>query len=161
MPPGETPRLFLDASTALRWVIPIEQADLPPTVSRTARAVQQGGELRFVGKVYGGPEDSYLIETAYPDIAADHLRRLIVAADGRVILRSHSLPRADLPGQLLAEITSMGELETLEFVEGEGPSYYRATIIETGGARRVKSYSQAGELLWETRVLLVHTSVSL
>lgn len=158
--PEQNPRLFLAADQAPYWVIPIAYSDLPTIVSRTARAVQPGGELRFTGKVYGGPEDAYLIETVYAEIADDHLRRMIIASDGRVLLRSHSLPKSDLPEELAARIAAKGKLETLEFVAGDGPSYYRVTILDADGARRVRSYTLAGDPLWQARVLTIEASVS-
>lgn len=160
LPGGKTARLYVDANQAPRWVVPLDEDALPSIVRRTAQTVQPDGTLHFVGRVYGGPEGIYIVEKRYPAQGEDHLRRVIISNDGSVILRSHSLPIDRAPDPVAARIAARGDLEALEYVEGEGMNYFRATILEAGAVRRVMSYTAEGDLLWGARLLPVEASIS-
>jgi len=159
LPTGQVPRLYLTAGEPPRWALPMPYDEFPSSVGRTVETVLQDGELRFAGRVYGGPEDAYLVEKLYPVLGSHHLRRALVASDGRVLLRSHTLPIAEAPDPVAKRISARGELESLEFVEGRASSYYRAIILEAGALRRVRAYTPEGSLLRVARLLSVQANV--
>jgi len=153
-------RILLEDKKFAQWIIAVEPNSLPAPVQRSAEAVLQGGELSFVGQVHGGPEEAYLLEKRYPQLAEQHMRKAIIAADGQVILRSHSIPRRELPREVGAALQAKGDLETLEFIEAANESYYRAVFLGDRGQRQALELDVRGEEHGLFRILVIEASLA-
>lgn len=99
-PPHSETRLWLDGDRIVGAAAPIGADLLPPLVRTALQATAPDGELAFVGREWGPRGDGYRIEKAYAEPL--HRRSVLIAADGTVLERAHTLPVADVPPDVLA-----------------------------------------------------------
>ena len=143
----------------IRWIIAIDLDSVPVPVRRAAEAVLQGGELFFVGQVHGGSEEAFFMEKRYPELVEAHARKAIIAKDGRIVLRSHSILQRDLPEEVSTAIRRRGDLESLEFIEGDDDSYYRAVFLDDQGLRQAIELDIGGKERRLLKILTIEASV--
>ncbi|MHC5065833.1 MAG: hypothetical protein ACYTG5_17860, partial [Planctomycetota bacterium] len=141
--PGEVIRDLLDApqngavrvliqdGEAVQWIVSLDPRTLPESVRRASEAVLQEGEFRFIGRFHGASEPAFFLEKTYPDQSADHVRKAIIADDGRILLRSHSLALSEVPVAARKQIEARGRLESLEFIQDDERSFYRAVFQDS------------------------------
>ncbi len=144
---------MIDADKGLVWIIAIEPDALPPAVRRASQAVLQEGEYRFIGRIHAASETTFLLEKQYPLLPGEHLRTAIIAADGRIISRSHSIPLADLPVAARSELQNRGKVQSLEFVEESDANYFRAKFADGQGNEQTIEIDAAGRMRRMFRIL--------
>jgi hypothetical protein len=94
-------RLLVTADGLHGFAIGLGPGTLPDAVRTTIDAVAPAGELQFQGREWGPRGSGYRIEKHYRDGAAEHVRSVLVAADGAVLERWHTVPLADVPAMVL------------------------------------------------------------
>jgi hypothetical protein len=87
------------------------------------------------------------------------VRKAIIAKDGRIAVRSHSIQQADLPGEISATIRGLGTLESLEFIEDDDDSYYRAVFLDKQGWQKAIELGMDGEQRRLLKILTIEASV--
>jgi hypothetical protein len=71
-------------------------------------AVAPGGELLFLGRHWGGAGEGFRVDKRYVDGAEESFRSALLAPDGTVLERSHSVPIANVPAAVLATAMAIG-----------------------------------------------------
>lgn len=133
-PPGTMARLWLDGDRLGTVVVPCHTAELPPPVRQMMAAVAPDGERRFTGREWGPRGQGFRVEVRYDDPA--HVRSVLLAMDGAVLERSHTVPLAEVPQHVVATA-----LRTAPFVDEawivSGPQreeYWDLWLRERSGA---------------------------
>ena len=99
-PPHSEARLWLDGDHIVAAAAPIGAELLPPLVRTALQATAPDGELAFVGREWGPRGAGFRIEKAYAQPM--HRRSVLLAPDGTVLERAHTLPVAEVPPDVLA-----------------------------------------------------------
>jgi hypothetical protein len=147
-PPGQTSRLWLRDDRVIAAAAPIDPHDLPPAARTTIEAVVPGGLLEFLGREWGERGFGYRIEKRYPDEAVPHVRTLLVAADGRVLERAHSIPISDAPQHVLATALNVGPtVDEVRIVSGPNrEEHWSLTVRDRDGRTFVVEVEPDGQL---------------
>lgn len=102
-------RLWLDHGRIVGEAVPTAgPGSMPAAVRTTLRAVAPDGETLFEGREWGPGGEGYRVEKRYHDGVAEHVRSVLVAADGRVLERAHTVPFAEVPPGVLAAALPLG-----------------------------------------------------
>ncbi|MCC7395865.1 MAG: hypothetical protein IT455_02245 [Planctomycetes bacterium] len=110
-PAHATARLWLADGHLAGVVVPTGgPGSMPLAVRTTLRAVAPDGETLFEGREWGPAGTGWRIEKRYHEDRADHLRSLLIAADGRVLERDHTVPLAAVPPAVLATALPLGPI---------------------------------------------------
>lgn len=107
-PADATPRLVLAGDRLVGAAVPLGPHSLPPPVRTMVDAVAPGGETTFVGREWGVRGDGYRVEKHYRDTAPPHTRSVLVAGDGAVLERWHTVPLPEVPQPVLATALRSG-----------------------------------------------------
>ncbi|MCU0864919.1 MAG: hypothetical protein MUC36_14105 [Planctomycetes bacterium] len=99
-PPGAGARLWLDGGRIGAAVVPCHPAELPPAARTMLTAVAPDGERRYTGREWSARGTGFRVEVAYTDPA--HIRSVLLADDGAVLERSHTVPLTEVPQHVLA-----------------------------------------------------------
>lgn len=105
-PPGAAARLWLSGDRIVAAAAPLGPGSLPPAVRTSLDAVAPGGATTFVGREWGARGDGFRIEKHYTEPA--HSRSALLAADGAVLERAHTVPLAEVPQNVLATALRTG-----------------------------------------------------
>jgi hypothetical protein len=108
-------RLWLAEGRVVAAAVALGTGALPPAVRQTLEAVAPRGEVTFQGREWGPRGDGFRIEKLYRIDGADHTRSALIAADGTVLERTHSVPLDKTPQAILA--TAMQEAQRIDDVQ--------------------------------------------
>lgn len=109
-PAGAAPRLWLAGDRIVGAAVPLGAHSLPPPVRTMVEAVAPGGESTFVGREWGVRGEGYRVEKHYRDTTPPHARAVLVAADGTVLERWHTVPLPEVPQPVLATALRSGPM---------------------------------------------------
>jgi hypothetical protein len=154
--PTEPPcRLRTAGDRVVAAAVPVGPGGLPPAVRTAIDSIQPGGKTLFAGREWGPRGDGYRSEKLYTDQGQEHFRSLLVAADGRVLERSHSVPLASAPPAVVTAAMASGpEVMRLEIVSGpEHEEGWRATVRNRAGWTHEVILSLRGTVLQVSRVV--------
>ncbi len=129
-PTGEPVRLWIHGNEIVRAAVPSGPGALPAEVRTTIDAVAPRGEMLFQGQEWGPRGHGFRIEKRYREEASEHVRSALIAFDGRVLERAHSVPIADVPQRVLATAMQVAPLvEEARIVSGpEREEYWSCTV---------------------------------
>ena len=99
-PPYTEARLWLAGDRVVGATAPLGPGTLPPAVRTTLLAVAPDGETTFTGREWGPRGEGFRIDKAYAE--PTHRRSVLIAADGAVLERAHTVPIGDVPADVLA-----------------------------------------------------------
>jgi hypothetical protein len=152
--PGEgAVRLELAGAALAAAAVPIGEDLLPPTVRTTIEAIAPGGALTFLGFESGPRGVGYRAEKRYAESAQS--RSALVAADGKVLERWHSVPVRDVPTDVLRAIADLGAtVDEARIVSGPvREERWTFLVRDRLQRRRVVDVSLRGEALAQRRRL--------
>ncbi len=129
-----------------KWAIPMEIGDMPVVVQRAVGFVLPDGQVQYSAEIWDQGERWYLVEKSY---GGGDFRTVGVEPNGEVLVRSHSLPKEELPEPVRDRLaTALGlkdAVKRLEFMHFEvfvgGDTYgrtgpwYRAKFGAAGVVR--------------------------
>jgi hypothetical protein len=117
--------------------------------------IQPGGTALFAGREWGPRGEGYRIEKLYTEQGEEHFRSLLVAADGSVLERSHSVPLVSVPPAVVTAAMGSGpEILRLEIVSGpEHEEGWRATVKNRAGWTYEVLLTLRGSVLQVSRVV--------
>lgn len=146
-------RLWLDGDTMVAAAVAIGPGALPQDVRTTIEAVAPRGELLFQGREHGPRGRGFRIEKRYRDGTREHLRSALIAGDGRVLERSHTLAIEDAPQQVLGTALRVApHVEQVWIVSGpEREELYRCILRDRLGHTLVVDVDLSGRLLRTAR----------
>ncbi|MCB9878862.1 MAG: hypothetical protein H6835_14805 [Planctomycetes bacterium] len=134
---ADTVRLLLDGDRVIGGATPAVAAEVPPAVRTTFDAVAPEGEQLFLGREWGPRGAGFRLEKRYLEPA--HQRSVLVAADGHVLERAHTLPVPRVPKHVLATALEVGPfVDEARIVSGPLQEEYWALLVrDRAGALRV------------------------
>jgi hypothetical protein len=116
-------------------------------------AVAPRGDLVFQGSEWGRRGSGYRIEKHYTNGSAQHSRSALIATDGTVLERSHSVPLPEVPQDVLAAAMSVAP-NVVEARIVSGPrreEYWECTVHDRIGRTHVATIALDGRLLRTVR----------
>ena len=134
--PSDAPgRLWLEGDRIVAAAIAVGPGALPPEVRTTIDAVAPRGELLFQGREWSARGEGFRIDKRYRDNGSEHARSVLIADDGRVLERSHSVPIGEVPHDLLAVALQRGhQVDEARIVSGpEREEYWSFTVTNRIG----------------------------
>jgi hypothetical protein len=133
--PHDTPaRLWLAGDRIVAAAAPLGPGSLPPAVRTSLDAVAPAGTTTFVGREWGHRGDGFRIEKHYSE--PDHSRSALIAADGSVLERAHTLPLAEVPQNVLATALRTGPtIEAAWMVSGPVAEEYWSFVVRDRSGR--------------------------
>jgi hypothetical protein len=152
--PEDSPaRLWLDGDRVVGVAFALGPGVLPPEVRTAIDAVAPRGDLVFQGSEWGRRGSGYRIEKHYANGAVEHTRSALIATDGTVLERSHSVPLPEVPQDVLGAAMSVGP-HVVEARIVSGPhreEYWECTVNDRIGHTHVATISLDGRLLRTVR----------
>lgn len=148
--PQDVPaRLWLDGNTLAAAAIAVGPGALPPAVRTTLEAVAPRGELLFQGRERGPRGIGFRIEKRYREGTAEHLRSALIADDGAVLERAHTLAIESAPQQVLAAALRVApHVDQVWIVSGSArEEYYRCVTRDRLGHVLVVDLDLTGGVL--------------
>ncbi|MEZ6037625.1 MAG: hypothetical protein R3F29_09100 [Planctomycetota bacterium] len=130
-------RLVVEDERVVGGATPAVAAEVPPAVHTTFDAVAPDGELLFLGREWGHRGEGFRLEKRYREPA--HVRSVLVAADGSVLERAHTLPVPRVPKHVLATALAVGPfVDEARIVSGPvREEYWQLVVRDRAGAERV------------------------
>lgn len=134
--PADAPaRLWLAGDRIVAAAVAVGPGALPRAVRTTLDAVAPGGELVWQGREWGPRGEGFRIDKRYREGTAEHVRSALIAQDGSVLERCHSLPLAEVPPNVLGKALETGShVEEARIVSGpEREEYWSCTVTSRIG----------------------------
>jgi hypothetical protein len=154
--PQDTPaRLFLRGDAIDGAAAGIGPGGLPAPVRATIEAVTPGGETVFLGREWGPHGEAFRIEKRYVEGQGESFRSALVAEDGGVLERSHTLPTVKVPAVVLGAAMPFGrDIRRCEIVsDATTERFWRIRCVDGGGRTFVATVSLDGSLLDSRRLV--------
>lgn len=129
-PEGQPARLLLAEDRIVAAAVPLGPGSLPGPVRSAIAAVAPHGETVFRGREWGPRGEGHRIEKRYLVDGTDHVRTALIADDGRVLERAHSVPIGEVPQDVLVAALEIGPDVTLALIVS-GPDheeYWQCTV---------------------------------
>ena len=128
---------------------------LPPAVRSTMDAVAPGGETLFLGREWGPHGEAFRIEKRYVEGQGESFRSALVADDGGVLERSHTLPTVKVPAVVLGAAMPYGrDIRRCEIVsDATTERFWRIRCVDGGGRTFVATVTLDGGLLHARRLV--------
>ena len=134
-PEGSQARLWLEGGQIAAAAVPVGPGSLPPAVRTTIDAVAPGGELLFQGREWGPRGEGFRVEKNYREGTA-HVRSALIAPDGSVLERAHSVPIPEVPQHVLATALGKGtRIDEASIVSGPLREEYWSLVVHDRGGR--------------------------
>jgi hypothetical protein len=105
-PAGSAARLWLAGDRVVAAAVPVGPGSMPLAVRTTLQAVLPGGTQTFAGREHGPRGQGFRVDKSYPE--PEHARTALVADDGAVLERAHTVPIAEVPQNVLATALRTG-----------------------------------------------------
>jgi hypothetical protein len=154
--PEDVPaRLWLEGDACIAAATAVGPGGLPATVRVAADAIAPAGELVFAGRAWGPRGAGFRIEKRYVEGTDESFRSVLLAADGTVLERTHSVPIAQVPVAVLTSAMTAGrDVRRCEIVSGpEREEGWRALVQNGAGRTFVVALALDGRLLSTQRVV--------
>jgi len=160
--PDDAPaRLLLEGNQLRAAAVPLGPYEMPAAIRSTIDAIAPSGETTFAGREWGPRGEGYRIEKRYLDGGTEHVRTALIAEDGTVLERAHSVRLDEAPESVLATALQTGPLVTLAMVVS-GPNreeYWRCTVRDRIGRTFVVTIELDGGLRSVTRQISARVDV--
>jgi len=152
-PDGNSARLSIGGNRIVAAAVAIGNASLPKAARTAIEAIAPQGELLFAGREWGPRGAGFRVEKRYRDGVKEHVRSVLVDADGRVLERAHSVAIAEVPQHVLAAAMRVGPMiDEARIVSGpEREEYWSVSVRDRVGRTFVARVSLAGSLLDSVR----------
>ena len=152
--PEDSPaRLWLDGDQVVGAAIALGPGALPQEVRTAIDATAPRGDLVFQGREWGRRGAGFRIDKHYFLAEFEHTRSALIATDGTVLERSHSVPLPEVPQDVLAAAMSVGP-KVVEARIVSGPrreEYWECTVNDRLGRTLVATIALDGRLLRTVR----------
>ncbi|MCR9246158.1 MAG: hypothetical protein NXI31_14100 [bacterium] len=134
-PEDHPARLTFSGGHVIATAIALGPGTLSPTVKATIDAVAPGGEEVFRGREWSARGQGFRIEKRYEDAGTEHIRTALIADDGRVLERAHSVAIAEVPKEVLIGAMQAGStVELALIVSGsEREEYWQCEVSDRLG----------------------------
>src|SRR5262245_37248794 len=135
--PEDTPaRLWIDGDAVVAAAAGVGPGGLPLAVRTAIDAVAPGGELQFAGREWSAAGDGYRVDKRYVDGPDESFRSALIAADGAVLERSHSVPIGKVPTAVLTAALTVGrDVRRCEIVADAAQETGWRAIVSDGAGR--------------------------
>lgn len=146
-------RLWLDGDTIVGAAVALGPGALPAAVRLSLDAVAPRGELVFQGREWGPRGEGFRIDKHYRIDGEEHDRSALIAADGTVLERSHSVPVPKAPQDVLAAAMQFGtQIVEVHIVSGpEHEEYWHCVVQDRLGHTFVATVDLDARLLGGVR----------
>lgn len=144
-------RLELAGDRVVIAAVPVGEALLPAAARTAVEAVAAGGAVTFAGFESGPRGSGWRVEKRYAESAQS--RSALVASDGAVLERWHTVPVRDVPTDALRAIADLGAtVDEARIVSGPvREERWTFLVRDRLQRRRVVDVSLRGELLAQRR----------
>ena len=152
-PEGTPARLWILDDHVISASVALGPGSLPAAVRQSLDAVAPRGEVMFQGREWGPRGEGYRIDKRYQIDGAEHTRSALIASDGTVLERSHSVPVKEAPQDVLAAALRVGpHVQSVEIVSGrEHEEYWRCVVADRLGRMFVATVGMDGRLVGAMR----------
>jgi hypothetical protein len=152
-PDGNPARLSIGGNSIVAAAVATGNASLPKAARTAIEAIAPQGEVLFSGREWGPRGAGFRVEKRYREGAKEHVRSVLVDADGRVLEREHSVAIAEVPQHVLVAAMRMGSMiDEARIVSGpEREEYWSVTVRDRLGRTFVARVSLDGSLLDSVR----------
>ena len=152
-PDGNSARLSIGGNRITAAAVAVGNASLPKAARKSIDAIAPEGELLFAGREWGPRGAGFRVEKRYREGAKEHVRSVLVDADGRVLERAHSVPIAEVPQHVLVAAMLVGAtIDEARIVSGpEREEYWSVSVRDRLGRTFVARVSLDGSLLDSVR----------
>jgi hypothetical protein len=120
-PAGTSARLWLRQDRIVSASVPTGGRGLPLPVRTAIEAVLPDGETTFVGEEWGPFGEGFRIDKRYGE-PEPHERTALIARDGRVLQRAHTVPLRKVPEHVLAAAIVVAPLAAAAWIVS-GPEH--------------------------------------
>lgn len=141
-------RLWIEGDAIRGGATGVGRGGLPLAVRTTAAAVVTDGETVFQGREWGPAGTGFRIEKRRTEAGQELFCSALIADDGSVLERSHSVPLAKVPTSVLAAATAIGrDVQRCEIVsDREREIGWRAVVGDGLGRTYVLGIDLDGSL---------------
>ncbi|HEU4418326.1 MAG TPA: hypothetical protein VFT55_05265 [Planctomycetota bacterium] len=152
-PDGNGARLSIGGNRIVAAAVAIGNASLPKAARTAIEAIAPQGELLFLGREWGPRGAGFRVEKRYREGAKEHVRSVLVDADGRVLEREHSVAIAEVPQHVLVAAMRAGPvIDEARIVSGpEREEFWSVSVRDRLGRTFVARVSLEGTLLDSVR----------
>lgn len=160
--PAEAPaRLWIAEGGIVAAAVAVGPGALPPAVRQSLESVAPRGEVTFQGREWGPRGDGFRIEKRYRIDGAEHTRSALIAADGTVLERTHSVPLAEAPQNVLGTALQIAQrIDDVQFVSGrERAECWRLLATDRLGRTYVLTVGLDGRLIGSLRRVAARVDV--
>ena len=148
-------RLHIDGDRVISAAAASGPGGIPQVVRSTIDGVAPGGEVVFAGREWGPYGACFRVEKRYVEGPEQTFRSALIADNGAVLERSHSVPIPKVPPAILAAALTLGrDVQRCEIVSDSSVEReWRATIVDGGGRTMVATIDLDGRLLDVHRIV--------
>src|SRR5262245_50595143 len=152
-PEGNPARLSIGGNRIVAAAVAMGPGSLPKAARTSIEAIAPLGELLFAGREWGPRGAGFRVEKRYREGPKEHVRSVLVDADGRVLEREHSVAIAEVPQHVLAAAMRVGPtIEEARIVSGpEREEHWSVSVRDRLGRTFVARVSLGGALLDSVR----------
>jgi hypothetical protein len=147
-PEDHPARLWFQGDQLVGAAVAVGPGALPPPVRTTIDAVAPRGELTFQGREWSRRGSGFRIDKHYTIGTVEHSRSALIARDGTVLERSHTVPLPEVPHDVLAAAMSVGtDVVEARIVSGTlHEEYWECTVHDRIGHTHVATIGLDGRL---------------
>lgn len=150
-PAGAMARLWLANGRIIGTAVPVGPGSMPAAVRTTFEAVLPGGAQTFAGRESGPRGTGFRIDKNYTE--PEHQRSALVADDGAVLERAHTVTIAEVPPNALATALRTGpSIEEAWIVSGPArEEFWQFAVRDRSGRAFVVKVGLDGTALGTAR----------
>lgn len=128
-PPDAETRLWLAGDRVVAVAVPLGPGWMTPAVRTTLQAVAPDGETTFAAREHGPRGTGIRVEKRYQE--PRHDRSVLIAEDGTVLERAHTVPVPDVAQDVLATALRTGpKVTTAWIVSGPQAEEYWDLVVQ-------------------------------
>jgi hypothetical protein len=152
-PDGNPARLSISGNRIVAAAIAVGNGSMPRAARTAIDAIEPEGEVLFTGREWGPRGTGFRVEKRYREGTKEHVRSVLVDADGRVLEREHSVPIAEVPQHVLVAAMHLGSMiDESRIVSGPvREEYWSVSVRDRLGRTFVARVSLDGSLLDSVR----------
>lgn len=159
--PEDAPaRLFVDGDRIVGAAAGLGPSGLPAAVRTAVTGIAPDGELLFEGREWGPAGDGFRVEKRYRDGGTESFRSVLLAADGAVLERCHSVPIAKVPAAILGTALDVArDVRRCDIVaDGTRETGWRVTVVDGAGRTFVLALDLEGAMRTRHRIVAAQAS---